>query len=102
MKANAQNLFPPLKPLFLLGECVATPGALSACGDAEQHPIEFLNRHVQGDWGDLDAEDKRTNAHALKHGQRLLSAYKTNAGVKIWVITEWDRSVTTVLLPEEY
>ena len=65
-------------------------------------PPEFLLRHKHGDWGDLDPEDKHVNEEALRHGQRLLSAYHTRRSDKLWVITEWDRSVTTLLLPEEY
>ena len=88
--------------LFQLGQVVATPGALEALKDADQKPDEFLYRHVTGDWGELDDEDKRANDQAVKHGQRILSAYRTSNGVKIWIITEWDRSVTTFLLPSEY
>ena len=69
-----------------------------------QTPTEFLNRHVSGDWGELCEEDKELNDQALHDGNRILSAYETSAGYtrKIWVITEADRSVTTLLLPEEY
>ena len=90
------------KPLFPLGQVVATPGALTALEDAGQNPVEFLHRHVTGDWGNLDEHDRNENELALREGFRLLSAYQTNKGVRIWVITEWDRSVTTILLPEEY
>lgn len=62
---------------------------------------ELLLRHEAGDWGDLDADDRRANDRAVQHGERVLSAYQTAAG-RVWVITEWDRSVTTLLLPEEY
>ena len=62
----------------------------------------FLDRHARGDWGEVDAEDKQANQDALVHGERLLSAYRTSLDVRIWVITEADRSVTTILLPEEY
>ena len=96
------------KPRFQLGQIVATPGALSAIADAGQQPAEFLARHVMGDWGELDDDDKNSNDAAIAHEgdvdqqDRLLSAYRTSKGVKIWVITERDRSVTTLLLPEEY
>ena len=90
------------KPLFPLGQVVATPGALSALEDAGQNPLEFLHRHVTGDWGDLDEHDRNENELGLKQGLRLLSAYRTRKEVRIWIITEWDRSVTTILLPEEY
>ena len=90
------------KPLFPLGQVVATPGALDALVDAGQTPLEFLVRHVSGDWGELCAEDRLQNDMAVREGYRILSAYKTSKGTKIWVITEWDRSVTTLLLPAEY
>ena len=90
------------RPLFPLGQVVATPGALSALEDAGQNPGEFLYRHVTGDWGNLDEHDRHQNELALKQGLRLLSAYQTSKGVRIWVITEWDRSATTLLLPHEY
>lgn len=87
---------------FELGQIVATPHSLSVIEEAGQIPPEFLLRHKHGDWGDLDPEDKRINEEALRRGQRLLSAYHTRLNAKLWVITEWDRSVTTLLLPEEY
>jgi hypothetical protein len=90
------------KPLFGLGQIVGTPRALDALIKAEQNPFELLVRHVTGDWGDLDDEDKKENELSDKEGFRILSAYKLETGVKVWVITEWDRSVTTFLLPEEY
>lgn len=91
-----------IDPLFPLGQCVATPGALEALAGAGQIPKEFLDRHARGDWGEVDAEDKQANQDALVHGDRLLSAYRTSLDVQVWVITEADRSVTTILLPEEY
>ena len=91
------------QPLFSLGQIVATPGALAALGKAGQTPLEFLERHVRGDWGELDEEDRKENQLSLKRGFRLLSSYRTSSGdTKVWVITEADRSVTTLLLPEEY
>jgi len=90
------------KPLFNLGQIVGTPGAIGALIEAEQEPVELLLRHVTGDWGDLDEEDKKENELSVKDGFRILSAYKLETGEKVWVITEWDRSVTTILLPEEY
>ena len=88
--------------LFELGQVVATPGALRALQKAEQLPAEFLDRHVAGDWGELDDEDRQENAFSVRNGFRILSAYTTSAGDKIWIITEADRSATTLLLPEEY
>ena len=64
--------------------------------------MQALRRHARGDWGDLDDEDRKANDRALQEGSRLFSAYKTKAGVKFWIITEADRSATTVLLPDEY
>ena len=91
----------PLR-LFPLGRLVATPGALRELEEAEQSPREFLQRHVTGDWGDLCEEDKNENEFSLKNELRILSAYTLRTGVKIWVITEADRSATTILLPDEY
>jgi hypothetical protein len=88
--------------LFPLGQIVATPGAIAALEKAGQQPQEFLSRHVCGQWGDLCEEDRRENQFSLERGFRILSSYRTNAGEKIWLITESDRSVTTILLPEEY
>ena len=81
---------------------IATPGALAALKKAERQPGEFLTRHVHREWGDLDEEDRKENEYSLEHGFRLLSAYRTNAGDRLWIITESDRSATTILLPEEY
>ena len=90
------------QPLFSLGQVVATPGALAALEKAGQGPQDFLSRHVRGEWGDLCEEDRRENAFSLERGFRLLSSYRTLAGSQLYVITEADRSVTTLLLPEEY
>jgi len=92
----------PRGPLFRTGEIVATPGALAALLASGQSPFEFLERHTRGIWGDLVDEDKHANEHALQYGGRLFSAYNLQDGTRIWVITEWNRSVTTVLLPSEY
>jgi hypothetical protein len=94
---NTQKL-----PLFSLGQLVATPGALQAFQEASQGPTGFLARHQSGDWGDVCAEDKKENVLSVQHGFRILSSYRTTLGVKLWVITEADRSLTTILLPEEY
>ena len=90
------------RPLFPLGELVATPGALAALQKAGQSPAEFLSLHVRGQWGDISEEDRRENEYSLQHGFRLLSSYRTNANETIWLVTESDRSVTTLLLPSEY
>jgi hypothetical protein len=87
---------------FPLGRLVATPGALAALERTSQSAFEFLNRHVNGDWGELDDADCQENELSLKQGFRILSAYRLNDQTKIWIITEADRSATTILLPEEY
>jgi hypothetical protein len=85
---------------FSLGQTVATPNALA---NIPNHEILFaLSRHVCGDWGILDAEDLQSNERALQHGGRLFSSYLSSQNVKFWIITECDRSYTTVLLPEDY
>jgi hypothetical protein len=89
-------------PLFPLGQIVATPGALAALARAQPPPTCFLARHARGDWGELEPTDVAENQYSIAHGFRLLSSYQTNAGEKLWIITEADRSATTLLLPEEY
>lgn len=85
-----------------LGQIVATPGALAVLDQAGQVAGEFLSRHASGDWGDLSDDDRKENEVSLVHGFRLLSSYKLSNGTKIWIITEADRSSTTILLPDEY
>jgi len=87
-----------MTPRFPLGRTVATPGALALGIDL----ASYMRRHHCGDWGDLDAEDKRRNEEALNDGTRLLSCYHVGNGRRIYIITEWDRGTTTLLLPEEY
>ena len=96
-----------MKAKFQLGQLLATPRALKAMEESGQSPGYFLDRHIAEDWGDLGDEDKRANDQALVDGSRLLSAYRTLKGVKIWIITEavgddgqWES--TTKLKPEEY
>jgi hypothetical protein len=91
-----------MQPKFELGQIVATPGALEALSDAGQEPSFFLDQHVICNWGTVGEEDWKLNDEALKIGERLLSAYTTLKGVRIWIITEADRSSTCLLLPEEY
>lgn len=85
---------------FALGRLLITPGAQAVLSSSEVWTA--LARHAAGDWGDLSDEDRAENEFSLERRLRLLSAYRSNAGVKFWIITEADRSVTTVLLPEEY
>jgi len=88
-----------MSPRFPIGKTYATPGALAL----EVDLLNYLRRHHCGDWGDeLCAEDKQANEDALVDGSRLLSCYRTPAGDRLYIITEWDRSMTTILLPEEY
>jgi len=91
-----------MRELFPLGHVVATLGALATLQKAGKEPLAFLQRHARGDWGDLDPEDVQANELALRDGSRLFSAYQVTANVRLWIITESDRSYTTVLLPQEY
>ncbi len=90
------------KPLFNLGQVVATPAALESIEKAGQAPSDFLDRHVRGDWGDVCQEDAEANEQSLKDGSRLLSSYRTKLNVKLWIISEADRSSSTILLPSDY
>ena len=86
---------------FPLGRLLATPGALRLLEDAGADPLALLARHVAGDWGEVPPEDAKENALSVEHGFRILSSYHVGEG-RIWIITEADRSVTTLLLPDEY
>jgi len=95
------------KPKFNPGVLLATPGASEAFEKNGQTPFEFLKRHVNGDWGDLDGEDRQANEQALVDGSRLLSAYRLKDATKVWCITEavgenGRRESSTFLLPSEY
>jgi hypothetical protein len=96
-----------LEGKFSLGQLAATPGALEALEASGQTAEFFLARHASGDYGEVDDEDRQLNDEALIHGDRILSAYRTLKGVKLWVITEaaddnGHRAATTILLPDEY
>jgi len=93
--ATSQQKFP-------LGRIVATPAALDALGKSGGSAHGLITRHATGDWGDLCEGDKQANDADMMHGGRLLSAYILSDGTKVWVITEADRSATTVLLPSDY
>ncbi len=99
-RPDARRLFRP----FPVGRVVATPAALAALDAAGGAAVcaRLLGRHMAGDWGELDAEDRAANDRALGDGSRLLSAYMLTTGARIWIITEADRSATTVLTPEDY
>lgn len=85
---------------FSLGQLLATPAVLERISNDQM--LAALNRHARGDWGDVDEHDRQANNTALREGTRLLSSYHTADGTRFWIITEADRSATTVLLPEEY
>lgn len=89
-------------PLFPLGQLVATPGAIAALAATGENAAEFLRRHQAGDYGCVDDDDKKANDAAVRCGERVLSAYLLRDGVKVWVITEADRSSSAILLPDEY
>jgi hypothetical protein len=89
-------------PLFDLGRTVATPAAIEALQESNVSASSLLIRHHCGDWGDLCHEDITRNNSALRLGSRLFSSYQITENIKIWVITEADRSVTTLLLPHDY
>ena len=100
----------PDKPLFRLGQILATPGALTTLEGFDIHPLSLvLGRHVIGDYGDLCDEDRELNNHSLATGMRIFSSYKLTRGTgdsttteTVWIITESDRASTTILLPSEY
>ena len=108
--APALSFPSPSKPLFSLGQLLATPGALATLEAFGVHPLALvLGRHVVGDWGDLCQEDRALNNHSLSHGMRIFSSYKltrsTGDGTTsetVWVITEADRAASTILLPGDF
>ena len=91
-----------INPLFLLGDVVATPAALNAMQSCDVTPAQLLQLHVSGNWGSVCEEDAKANDAAVKNGERILSSYRIGEYTRVWLITEWDRSVTTILLPSEY
>ena len=86
---------------FPLDRVVATPRALKLLKEAGEDPLRYLARYASGDWGEVNDHDRRENEQSLKHGWRVLSSYPIGEG-RVWIITEADRSYTTILLPEEY
>lgn len=94
---------PPTEPLFPLGQLGSTPGALALLEECQVTSLTLLARHMFGDWGDLDDHDRKENDLALGKYLRIFSSYNLNGGgLKVWIITEADRSHTTLLLPDEY
>ncbi|MGA4256767.1 plasmid related protein [Ralstonia nicotianae] len=100
MTESSLPALPP--PRLPLGQLVATPAAITALAAADVSIFKLLNRHARGDWGDLSTEDLVLNDLAAITGQRVLSSYLLGNGQKVYFVTEWDRSSTTVLLSEEY
>ena len=92
--------FPGAGPLFEMGRLLITPGALEKIN--RDDVLRCLGRHSRGDWGELDEEDWLTDQHALKHGGRLFSVYRSQDNERFYIITEADRSATSILLPDEY
>jgi hypothetical protein len=88
--------------LFPLGHVVATPGAIKVMDRLEIGPARLLDRHVTGDWGDIHPGDRGLNEEALRTGARIFSVYGPDGADRLWVITEADRSVTTILGPGDY
>lgn len=102
MTEASKDIVRPLKTKFSLGVIVATSGALEALDKAATNAEDLLIRHQNWDWGDIPIEDAEQNMLAVWQGLRILSSYPLEDDMRIWIITEWDRSVTTLLLPEEY
>ena len=91
-----------MKPMFPLGQILVTPKALETLQEINRSAQSFLDRHVLGDWGDLVEEDKKQNDLAVDLGERILSEYNLPDDSRLYVITEADRSATTILLADEY
>ena len=102
LRQNSHTSRPNIGTRFPLGETYITPGAQEALDIAGETAIQFLRRHISGDWGELSEDDVKENEMSVHEGFRLLSSYRTVKGQKIWIITEADRSSTTILLPSEY
>ncbi|EJB8438992.1 type I restriction endonuclease subunit M [Vibrio parahaemolyticus] len=102
VNTNAEENYTPNAKRFAFGQVVMTRGIVELMeGIPHVFLMPYLLRHASGDWGDVCVEDKKANDEATHNGQRVLSAYEL-FGQKIWIITEWDRSVTTMLFPHEY
>lgn len=100
MATSTLSTFSP--PRFAHGRLLMTPGVRVLMTQIRLDVLPYLHRHLQGDWGDLCDADRRANDAALRNGDRLLSSYAVSPTQKLWIITEYDRSVTTLLLPDEY
>jgi len=102
LRQNSDTTRPNIGARFALGQTFITPGAQEALEMAGQTAAQFLRRHISADWGEVSEDDTQENELSLRDGFRLLSSYRTLKGQKIWIITEADRSATTILLPSEY
>src|SRR5882724_12035185 len=102
LRQNSHTTRPNLGARFALGETFITPGAQEALDIAGETAIQFLRRHMSADWGEVSEDDAQENELSLREGFRLLSAYRTVKGQTVWIITEEDRSASTILLPSEY
>ena len=102
LRQNSNTTRTNIGARFALGETFITPGAQDALDVAGQTAMQFLRRHISCDWGEVSEDDAQENELSLREGFRLLSTYRTVKGQKIWIITEADRSATTILLPSEY
>ena len=99
--ANTSNQSPAIS-LFSLGQVVATPGALDLLDRTATNAMDLLLRHQRGDWGSVPPDDAEENQRSIEAGDRILSSYFLNDAERLWIITEADRSSTTLLLPDEY
>ncbi|MGB9178895.1 MAG: hypothetical protein WCB68_06555 [Pyrinomonadaceae bacterium] len=102
MSANPSTNTTTATTRFPLGRMFMTPSAIEALAEAEQSPQEFIRRHARLEQGELSDDDHKENLFSVDKDLRIFSAYKTAKGVKLWVITEADRSATTILLPSDY
>jgi hypothetical protein len=99
--ASIANPAPQSAPLFPMGQIVATPAVADHFAVHGISPLDYLRRHAHGDWGDVPPEDAAANVASIERGTRILSSYKV-ASDTVWIITEADRSSTTLLFPSEY
>ena len=90
------------EPLFAIGRVIATPGAVESLERAGQSPWSLLSRHLSGDWGECDDEDRTANDRAIEDGDRIVSVYRLSTGEALWIVTEAARSSTTICRPDEY
>ena len=102
MQSAIPVLFDQPAVLFPLGQIVATPRALHFMEQYQVSPLALLTRHVQGDWGSVAPEDAASNNQAITQRNRILSSYIVHGEERVWIITEWNRAITTLLLPREY